>query len=547
MRHNQRALILVGAVVCCLACAVWTAAQHQPPPEAFASYGKGQEALRRGMLDLALSSFRKAVELDPEYADACKALADAAKSVRQNLNTPVADKTTAAMAADILRAMNSLYAARAARAPDKAVYQWALGEFDDSQTQDAAERCFRKAVAMDPSFARAYSSLAATLEYRGDLAASRDARRKAWELRPEDPEVLAAYVRSLGAGDRALRRKLTDEFLSRFSKHPEGMDLLSSLALLEDNLPARILMLEQLKLLYRPNEVENCEWYIRFLFDAYNRTDPLKALSLAEDMSATMPSGTALRDWQVFAAYARSLMTARSMLDRGAYADAARLLENLQPPYLVATDPQTLLQADAAGKAGDAQKAYRILSTAMAAEPSDGIRPTLMSYGAKMRRSQEQVETDVWTLRLKKKSVVKDFKLKDYRNGKEVRLSDFRGRVVLLTFWQPSNWTCRDELPYLQSMLDKYGQQGFTVITINRSPREDGIAALLMGRYGFISLRTPDEEWAGNNFYIDDTPYSILIDRQGRALFSPAFWGYDPQHAFELELQAMLAFAPKKK
>lgn len=543
-RYGQWSMF-AGAVACCAAFAVAAAAQVLPRPDAVEQYENGRAAQNRGNTLFALTSFRRAVEISPEYTEACAALADAAKSAKR-------DKTSsggrdAAAANDILWAMWSFYFTRAAGTPDKAVYQWALGQFDDSLTQEAAERYFRKAIALDPGFATAYQSLAATLEYRGDLAAAREYQQKAWELRPQDPEILAAYARSLGEADRTLRRKLIDQFLSRFPRHPEGAELLSRLAVQEENLAARIAILEQLKVLYPPNETENSEWYIRFLFDAYNRTDPLKALSLAEEMTSVMPAGNALQDWQGFAVYARSLMTARSLMDRDSYAEASRLLDDAELPYLVSPDPQTLLRAEALDKAGDANKAYRTLVTAMAAEPSDGLRPALMRWGAKLKKTPAQVEADVWDFRLKKKSAVKDFKLIGYRDTKVVRLSDFRGRVVLLNFWQPLNWTSRDELPYLQKMLDKYGPQGFSVINVNQSPAEDALAALLMSRYGFISLHVPDEEWVADNYYVTSVPYSILIDRQGRALFWPAFWGFDPQHTFELELQAMLAYAPKIK
>jgi hypothetical protein len=116
--------------------------------------------------------------------------------------------------------------------------------------------------------------------------------------------------------------------------------------------------------------------------------------------------------------------------------------------------------------------------------------------------------------------------------------------VVLLRFWQPGDGVSREEFPYLQKMLDKYGEKGLTVITINTNIREEGIASVVTGRYKFVSPRTKALDWAGA-YKVDRLPKNILIDREGRALFEPEFWGSDPRHTFELEVEALLG-RPRK-
>jgi hypothetical protein len=72
-----------------------------------------------------------------------------------------------------------------------------------------------------------------------------------------------------------------------------------------------------------------------------------------------------------------------------------------------------------------------------------------------------------------------------------------------------------------------------------------------MSHYGFVSLRVPDASTlmnlrqSGIIASATSFPTNILIDRQGRAVFWPAFWGSDPRREFELELQALLARGPK--
>src|SRR5713101_6733720 len=44
------------------------------------------------------------------------------------------------------------------------------------------------------------------------------------------------------------------------------------------------------------------------------------------------------------------------------------------------------------------------------------------------------------------------------------KLSDFRGKVVLLEFWTFECWNCRNTIPYMNEWYKKYSGDGFTII-----------------------------------------------------------------------------------
>src|SRR5262249_40516145 len=56
-----------------------------------------------------------------------------------------------------------------------------------------------------------------------------------------------------------------------------------------------------------------------------------------------------------------------------------------------------------------------------------------------------------------------DFKLKDL-NGKEISLSEYKGKVVLVNFWATWCTPCLGEIPDLIEMQEKYGAKGFAVL-----------------------------------------------------------------------------------
>jgi cytochrome c biogenesis protein CcmG, thiol:disulfide interchange protein DsbE len=499
-----------------------------------AEYDRGLAALKIGNSTYAIQQFRRAIELNPENVLAVKALAKTAKDVKRRLD-PLQRLNFLTIAS-----MRSFYSARVAAAPANAVYQWALGMFDDSPGETEAELCFNKAITLNPKFAEAYEGLASTLAYQGDLAGARINLLKVHELSPADPETLAAYTLRVGDTNIGLYKELMAEFLKTFPTHPAGADIIARLASNEADLTARIALLEKLKSGYPPNENETTEWYMRFLYDAYNRTTPALALALAQEMSLLMPRGSeASRDWQDCTEYAQAIIMARSMLERNLPAEGAKAFAKVKRPYLISPDPEVLLRSEIATQSGKTTQAYQILVEAMAEQPSEALQPALASCGARLKKAADAIEKDIWNARNKKTALFKDFGLLAYGSGKKVRLSDYGGRVVLLRFWEPGDGVSRDEFAYIQKMLDKYGAKGLIVIAINMNPWEDGIASVITGRYGFVSLQVPAADW-GRTYGVGRLPQNLLIDRQGRAVFGADFWGSDPRHTFELEVEALL-------
>jgi cytochrome c biogenesis protein CcmG, thiol:disulfide interchange protein DsbE len=103
-----------------------------------------------------------------------------------------------------------------------------------------------------------------------------------------------------------------------------------------------------------------------------------------------------------------------------------------------------------------------------------------------------------------------------------VRLSDYRGKVVLVNFWGTWCEPCKDETPALQAAYQRLREQGLVIVGVDlrnqERPGEQGDADVrnFTARYGVtypIALDLAGE--TGRAFQIYPIPTSYFIDRNG--------------------------------
>jgi cytochrome c-type biogenesis protein len=114
-----------------------------------------------------------------------------------------------------------------------------------------------------------------------------------------------------------------------------------------------------------------------------------------------------------------------------------------------------------------------------------------------------------------------DFELKVLGgNGKTMKLSELKGKAVLVDFWATYCEPCKAEMPWIADLQKQYGPQGFQVVGIDMDPDVGDKAistfAQKMGVNYPILLGTPDiiQNYGGDR----GLPVNFFIDRSGKVV-----------------------------
>ena len=106
-----------------------------------------------------------------------------------------------------------------------------------------------------------------------------------------------------------------------------------------------------------------------------------------------------------------------------------------------------------------------------------------------------------------------DFALRDLE-GNEVRLSDYRGRTVLLTFWGTWCGPCRLEMPTFEGRYQELKDDGFTVLGLNYDEPVEDVSAF-RDELGLSFPLLLDPGGSVQRLYrIRGYPSSIFVDPQ---------------------------------
>ena len=137
-----------------------------------------------------------------------------------------------------------------------------------------------------------------------------------------------------------------------------------------------------------------------------------------------------------------------------------------------------------------------------------------------------------------------DFTLRDI-SGAEFSLNQFRGRPVLIDFWEVWCPPCVEEIPHLKALQQKYRDQGLIVLGITSGTESENVALLteVLRKHGLNYSTLLDERGkVGKLYNVSGYPHLFLLDRNGKLVYDKI--GYLRGEEADIEKQIKKAVSP---
>ncbi len=127
-----------------------------------------------------------------------------------------------------------------------------------------------------------------------------------------------------------------------------------------------------------------------------------------------------------------------------------------------------------------------------------------------------------------------DFTLKS-ASGENIKLSELRGQVVLINFWASWCGPCRQEMPLLDELYQRYEPLGFTMLGVNVEKDSNDALRLLEESPVTFPILFDQENAVSKMYDVNAMPSTVLVDRDGNVRY--LHHGYKPGYEDEYQRQ----------
>lgn len=419
------------------------------------------------------------------------------------------------------------YAIWMKRFPKSAIVPFALGKTYEEYDNQQCKEYLLKALELNPGLAEAWEYLSLNATMLGDNSGAIKYMQKATQCDPQNADFAFKYAYLNKDGGPAKYDSLMLNVAYHFSDSEKGAYALFCLASIPFNASEKTAYYEMLFQLYSKQDTHVFRAGMADYFVYLLTTSPDKAFGLALRM--VLQEKINRGDWKKRIIVARYFVEARRLMDENKPTEAIEMLKHIDLGnsliggiLIDAEETLALIKAEASDASNKTREAYDSIAMYYSKQPSDRLRKALFNYAFKLGIDSNKVDSDIWKTRDSLAWKPTDFTLENYADHRPVSLSNYRGKVVLLTYWFPGCGPCRNEFPYFEAILKKINSKNVAYLAINLSPQEDCYVLPIVKNsgYTFVPLRDEPNEAKGNLPNVQGAPANFLLDQSGRVIFS---------------------------
>ena len=121
------------------------------------------------------------------------------------------------------------------------------------------------------------------------------------------------------------------------------------------------------------------------------------------------------------------------------------------------------------------------------------------------------------------------------RHGDTVALEGLRGQVVMINFWATWCGPCRQEMPHLEALYERYQNLGFTLLGVNVEQDPKGADKWLAETPVSFPILFDPENGVSKLYDVVAMPSTVIVDRNGKVRY--VHNGYKPGYEDEYQTQ----------
>ena len=132
-----------------------------------------------------------------------------------------------------------------------------------------------------------------------------------------------------------------------------------------------------------------------------------------------------------------------------------------------------------------------------------------------------------------------DFALKA-DSGRNLRLHELRGEVVMINFWATWCGPCREEMPKLDQLYRQYQKTGFALLGVNIDDNPVNARSMAKKLGVTFPVLFDNDKQVSKLYKVDAMPSTVLIDRDGKLRYLHR--GYKPGYEaiYQTEIRELL-------
>ena len=148
------------------------------------------------------------------------------------------------------------------------------------------------------------------------------------------------------------------------------------------------------------------------------------------------------------------------------------------------------------------------------------MRAATFSFAAALRRTSSLAVLVAGTAvaAIAPSSTAPDFTLHTM-NGPNMRLQEQRGKVVMINFWATWCGPCRQEMPHLDRLYDKYKSSGFVLMGINVDDDTRNAAAVAAKLGVRFPVLLDTDKQVSRLYDLSTMPSTVIVDRDGKVRY----------------------------